>query len=86
MTTIQVRVVTETILVESGYTVITASDGTSAIEIMASEGHRIGLVIADYAMPGMTGRELLKVVKQRWPGAAILLATGYADYPDPHQS
>ena len=36
----------------------------------------------DYAMPGMTGRELLETVRLRRPDVAVLLATGYADYPD----
>ena len=78
----QVREVTQTMLVDSGYTVLTAVDGSDALGVMEREGGRIGLVIADYAMPGMTGRELLQTVRDRWPGVAVLLATGYADYPE----
>ena len=78
----QVREVTEAVLVEAGYTVVTALDGASALELLEAGNHRVSLVIADYAMPGMTGRELLHAAKLRWPGIAILLATGYADYPE----
>jgi signal transduction histidine kinase len=78
----QVRTVTEVMLAESGYAVVTAPEGTSAIGILEQADCRIALVIADYAMPGMTGRDLLRQVKQRWPDIAVLLATGYADYPD----
>ena len=77
----QVREVTEAVLVDAGYTVITAENGESALDCLEAEGHKISLVIADYAMPGMTGRELLQSVKLRWPKIALLLATGYADYP-----
>ena len=78
----QVRTVTELMLVESGYCVVTAPDGAKAIEILEQADSPVALVIADYAMPGMTGRELLQEVKQRWPGIAVLLATGYADYAE----
>ena len=78
----QVREVTEAVLADAGYNVVAAPDGPTALTVLEAGGHRIGLVIADYAMPGMTGRELLLTVKQRWPGIAILLATGYADFPE----
>ena len=82
-----VREVTEAILVENGYTVLTAMDGATALEMLdeagrGQGGQSISLVIADYSMPGMTGVELLQLVKQRWPGIAVMLATGYADYSD----
>ena len=78
----QVRMVTEAVLMDAGYTVITAEDGATALRAMDSDRKRIRIVIADYAMPGITGLELLRTVKRQWPGVAILLATGYADIPD----
>ena len=79
---IHVRDVTEAVLVDAGYTVVTSPDGAAALAVLEAEHSRIGLVIADYAMPGITGRELLQTVRLRWPGIAVLLATGYADYPE----
>ena len=78
----QVRDVTAAMLADNGYTVLTADEGVGALAILQNDGNRIALVIADYAMPGMTGRELLSEVKQRWPEIAVLLATGYADYSE----
>ena len=77
-----VREVTAAMLMDSGYSVVTAADGPAALELLDQEGERIALVISDYAMPGMTGRELLETVRRRNPDMAVLLATGYADYPD----
>ena len=79
---VQVREVTEAVLIDAGYTVLTAPDGQGGLDVMAAEGRRVGLVISDYAMPGMTGREMLQAVKEGWPKTAILLATGYADFLD----
>ena len=33
-------------------------------------------------MPGMTGLELARQVRQAWPGTPVILASGYADLPD----
>ena len=77
-----VREITATMLTESGYTVVTAADGPAALDLLDREGDRIALVISDYAMPGITGRELLEAVRRQRPDMAVLLATGYADYPD----
>ena len=78
----QVRNVTQAVLADAGYTVVVAEHGAEALRLMGEEGPRIRVVIADYAMPEMTGRELLQVIKRQWPSTAILLATGYADYPE----
>ena len=78
----QVREVTAAMLAENGYTIVSAADGAAGLAMLEQEGHRVALVIADYAMPGMTGRELLETVRSRRPDVAVLLATGYADYPD----
>jgi YesN/AraC family two-component response regulator len=37
------------------------------------------LVLADFRMPKMTGVELLKEVRERWPPTVRALITGYSD-------
>lgn len=34
------------------------------------------LLVSDYQLPGMSGLELLEVVRERWPGVAVILHTG----------
>ncbi len=75
-----VREVTAALLSDSGYTVLQAASGASALELLADASRRIRFVIADYAMPGMTGRELLNHVRQTRPDLPFLLITGYADF------
>ncbi len=76
----EVREVTAGILEDVGYAVAAVADGAAALAVLDREGPRIGLVIADYAMPGMTGLELLTAVRRRRPDLPMLLATGYADH------
>jgi CheY-like chemotaxis protein len=40
------------------------------------------VVITDHAMPGMTGTELARQIRQTWPGLPVVLATGYAELPN----
>ena len=73
-----VRDVTAAILEDLGYDVIEADDGAAALGLL-SKGVRIDLLMADFAMPGMTGGELAASVAEQRPGLPVLLVTGNAD-------
>ena len=45
-------------LSQSGYTVITAPDGETAIQVFGKENNRIALVILDLIMPGWMARDV----------------------------
>ena len=66
------------ILEEFGYTVLTAADGESALQLYSEEQEKIDLVILDLIMPGMGGKlcllELLKINLE----AKIAIASGYS--------
>lgn len=65
------------IFLEENYRILTATSADKALAIMNSE--RIHLIITDHRMPGITGAELLKEIKQRWPETIRIMLTGYAD-------
>jgi type II secretory ATPase GspE/PulE/Tfp pilus assembly ATPase PilB-like protein/FixJ family two-component response regulator len=65
------------IFIEENYRIFTANSADRALEIM--NGEKIHLVISDHRMPGVTGAELLKEIKQRWPETIRIMLTGYAD-------
>jgi CheY-like chemotaxis protein len=73
-----VRDVTAALLEDLGYLVIEADDGPAALDLL-SKSTRVDLMLADYAMPGMTGGALAAEVQTRRPGLPVLLVTGYAD-------
>ena len=71
---------TTDLLEDLGHTVIRASSGSEALDILRAD-EAIDLMITDYAMPGMTGLQLAEQARSMRPELPILLATGYADLP-----
>jgi PAS domain S-box-containing protein len=72
------RFVTERILTEHGYTVVTASNGVEALELFDELGGAVDLVVTDVVMPRMRGDELAQRLLERQPGIRVLLMSGYA--------
>lgn len=60
------------------YEVHTASNGPEALTIL-EQTKDIAVVVSDQRMPGMTGVELLKEVKSRFPAPKRIILTGYSD-------
>ncbi|MCV6589203.1 MAG: response regulator [Marinobacterium sp.] len=61
----------------AGYTVYTAEGGVEAMMLLAD--HDIAVVLSDFRMPGMTGDELLREVKKRYPDTVRMILSGFAD-------
>jgi PAS domain S-box-containing protein len=69
---------TAAMLEDLGHTVLEATSGKKALEIIRREG-RIDLVITDQAMPAMTGSDLAVAIKAERPDLPVILATGFAE-------
>jgi PAS domain S-box-containing protein len=76
-----VRASTAEMLSDLGYEVVEAS---SAEEALAAIGRGVtpGLLVTDHLMPGMTGTELIRRVRQQHPALPALLVSGYAEVED----
>jgi len=59
-----------------GLQVDTAHDGEQALQQAAN--HRYDAIVLDLAMPGMTGMEVLKKLREENPDRQIILLTGQA--------
>jgi two-component system, OmpR family, alkaline phosphatase synthesis response regulator PhoP len=59
-----------------GYQVAEASSGEEALEMMRSQPYDV--VLTDIKMPGLTGVELLRQIKETAPDSIVILMTGYA--------
>ncbi len=65
---------------EGLYTLDFALSGNAALDILDGHiGEQIILLVSDINMPGMTGLELLHVVKQRRPDLPVFMISAYGD-------
>src|SRR5207302_10715181 len=67
------------VLQKAGYKVITANSGRKALEVLQSQP--IDLVLSDLLMPGMTGTELSRQIKDRHPKLPVVLVSGVNEIP-----
>ena len=72
-----VRWVGRRLLEAEGWTVIEATDGLEALQIIETFTGRLDLVITDLNLPRVTGRELAEVLSVFRPGLPVLGVTGF---------
>lgn len=63
-------------ILKSHYRIESAENGMAAMGILLEE-KKIDLVTMDIRMPGPSGIEVLKKIKERWPSVEVLMVTGY---------
>jgi CheY-like chemotaxis protein len=73
-----VREITALLLRDTGYHVIEASSGRAALAALDANP-AIDLLIVDFAMPGMSGIDLLERARTRRPEIKVVFITGYID-------
>jgi CheY-like chemotaxis protein len=72
-----VRAIMVRVLRRAGYVVHEAASGDEALALLATHAGCIGVLVTDFAMPGMTGRMLLERALAQWPHLATVLVSGY---------
>ncbi|MBI4557312.1 MAG: PAS domain S-box protein, partial [Candidatus Hydrogenedentes bacterium] len=72
-----IRAVLHDILQFEGYTVFEAASGEEAIELYASNGHHIALIILDLLMPGMGGAKALTRLREINPDLRCIISSGF---------
>lgn len=66
-----------TVLEQQGHKVTTATNGQDGVERFQEE--TFDLVVTDYRMPGMTGQQVIKKIRQDKPKIPIVLLSGYVE-------
>jgi two-component system cell cycle sensor histidine kinase/response regulator CckA len=74
-----VRELAREYLATSGYTVLEAENGHTALELAAMHAGPIHLLLTDVVMPGISGRELAERVAHIRPGIKTIYMSGYTD-------
>jgi two-component system cell cycle sensor histidine kinase/response regulator CckA len=62
-----------------GYKVLAASGGEEALEIVKEDPDAIDLVVSDVIMPGMTGPEMMREVRELREDVLFIFISGYAE-------
>jgi len=73
----EVREVTAAHLVGLGHSLYQASNGLEALDLLDSST-KVDLLVADFAMPGMTGMDLAVQARAKSSGLPALIVTGHA--------
>jgi PAS domain S-box-containing protein len=65
---------------DMGHTAIRALSGQDALLLLGE--HQFDLLITDFAMPVMTGADLIIAVQAKWPQMPVIMVSGYAEMPE----
>ncbi|HEX9932247.1 MAG TPA: response regulator [Allosphingosinicella sp.] len=74
-----VRATTAALLSDLGHEVVEASDGPEVLAILRAAPDDCDLLITDYAMPHVSGAEVIRQARALRPGLPAIIITGYAD-------
>ena len=74
-----IRRVTETMLSQHNYNVLTASDGPEALAVFALRRHDVQVVLTDLSMPYMDGTTLARTLKRMKSDVHVIASTGRGD-------
>ncbi|MGH2944645.1 MAG: ATP-binding protein, partial [Solirubrobacteraceae bacterium] len=72
-----VRRLMERILTRSGYTVLSAATPHEALEFARAQPDDIDVLVSDVIMPGLSGPELAKRLREQLPSLRTLFVSGY---------
>ncbi len=62
----------------AGHEVHLAAGGIEALRFLEVRAAELDAVLLDLTMPGMDGVEVLRAMRARWPGLAVVISSGWA--------
>jgi PAS domain S-box-containing protein len=80
----EVREILTNVLRSDGHAVVACEDGDRAL--IELEGDGFDLVITDLGMPGLSGWDVARAVKELRPGTPVAMVTGWSEQIDPVQA
>jgi CheY-like chemotaxis protein len=66
------------VLKQAGYTALAAAEGREGVDLFQAHQNQISLVLLDMVMPGLSGVEILRNLRQIRHDAKVLLVSGHA--------
>jgi two-component system cell cycle sensor histidine kinase/response regulator CckA len=68
-----------------GYQILTAHDGSAALEMMNGHAGNVDLLLSDIIMPNLGGRELARELKKTRSNLKVMFVSGYPGHEVPEQ-
>jgi two-component system, NtrC family, response regulator HupR/HoxA len=62
-------------LMDEPYKCLFANSGSEALKVLSAT--RVHLIVTDMRMPGMSGLELLRIVREKYPNVIRIVLSGY---------
>ncbi len=76
---LQLRV-REAVLRDAGFEVCIATTAEGALAVLRTDvGNSVGTVVTDHVMPGVSGAEFVKLIREVQPGVPVIVVTGLPD-------
>jgi CheY-like chemotaxis protein len=75
-----VRTLVATYLADLGYRVLPAPNGAAALEVARGHSGTVNLLLSDFVMPKLGGRELASELRKADPGLKVIFMSGYAGH------
>ena len=73
------RVAVSTKLRQTGFCVLEAIDGSSALELVRLHNDRIDVMLLDVTLPGATSQEVFEEARNLRPNLKVILTSAYSD-------
>jgi CheY-like chemotaxis protein len=67
-------------LERAGFSVISAKDGSEAVDLFRNRSSEIVAVVLDLVMPGRSGEDVLKEIHALRTDIPVLLCSGYSEH------
>jgi DNA-binding NtrC family response regulator len=74
-----VREVISRVLARAGFTVEQVVSVEGALEALERSAGHVALVLSDVKLQGLSGLDLARVIRERWPGLPVCLLSGRPD-------
>ena len=76
---VAIREIIKVTLVNNGYRVVTATDGTEAVGLFATQKRKVKAVMVDLMMPFMDGIATIRALQKMEPGTKFIAISGLMD-------
>ena len=65
---------------EEGYEVLLAGNGNEVLALLEGPNQLPDLIVMDIRMPGLSGIDTLRIIKEKYPQVPVILCSAYSEF------